>query len=109
MPGQVGPGIKTPGLNPIGPGPFDFKPAKGVGPLLLITGTTRDSTGAALGTCDVKLIRTRDNAVVDELTSAADGSFTFQTPSPNETYFLVAYLSGSPDVAGTSLKTLVGA
>ena len=109
MPGQVGPGIKTPGLNPVGPGPFDFLAPHGTGPLRTITGTTRDSTGAALANCDVKLVRARDNAIVDEVTSGADGSFTFQTASPHETYFLVAYLVGSPDVAGTTVNTLVGA
>lgn len=74
-----------------------------------ITGTTKDSTGAALGNCVVDWFNTADDTKLDTATSDANGLFEFRTAGqPPNAYYLVAYKSGSPDVAGTSVNTLVG-
>jgi len=74
-----------------------------------ITGTTKDSTGAALGSCVVDWFRTSDDVKLDTVTSDANGLFEFRTAGqPPNAYYLVAYKTGSPDVAGTTVSTLVG-
>lgn len=74
-----------------------------------IAGITKDSTGAALGNCVVEMFRTVDDVRLDRTTSTASGAFEFRSAglAPN-TYYLVAYKVGSPDVAGTTVNTLVG-
>ena len=74
-----------------------------------ISGTTKDSTGAALGSCDVHLFRTTSDVLHATTTSGADGSFSFASDiSPELTKYIVAYKQGSPDVAGTTANTLTG-
>lgn len=74
-----------------------------------ISGTTKDSTGSALGNCVVDWFRTSDDAKLDSVTSDANGLFEFRTAGqPPNAYYLVAYKSGSPDVAGTTVATLTG-
>lgn len=74
-----------------------------------ITGTTKDSTGAALGNCVVDWFRTSDDVKLDTTTSDANGLFEFRTAGqPPNAYYLVAYLAGTTDVAGTTVNTLVG-
>lgn len=69
-------------------------------------GISRDSTGAALGNCTVKLYRERDDAVVETTISDANGNYSFKTASTIETYYARWYLAGSPDRAGTSKNAL---
>lgn len=72
-----------------------------------ISGTTRDSTGAALGACAVKLFRTADDSLVNQTVSNASGLYI--TPASNLlAHYLVTYKVGSPDVTGASVNTLVG-
>lgn len=81
-----------------------------------ISGVTRDSTGAPLGYCTVRLFFTANDSVsgrsadveAAQTTSDANGNFSF-TVQPGVSYYIVAYLAGSPDVAGATLNTLVGA
>jgi len=74
-----------------------------------ITGTTKDSTGAALGNCIVDWFNTADDVKIDTVTSDANGLFEFRTAGqPPNAYYLVAYKAGSPDVAGVTVNTLVG-
>lgn len=98
--------IFTPGKGPVGPIDFDFAPPD-PGPLYVISGVTRDSTNAPLGGCQVMLFRTRDDILVDETVSDGSGNYRFTAPSPVETYYVIAYEAGSPDVAGTTVNTLV--
>lgn len=74
-----------------------------------IVGVTRDANDAPLGGCTVQLMRTRDNLVVDTDISDGSGNFALSTMSlPEELFQVMAYLSGSPDVAGMSVNTLLG-
>lgn len=75
----------------------------------VISGTTRDSAGAALGNCAVRLFFTETDVEADQVTSDASGAFVFKSAQVGQTYYIVAYKPGSPDVAGTTLNTLTGA
>jgi hypothetical protein len=73
----------------------------------VITGVTKDATGAALGACTVELFSTDLDVREDKAVSDAAGVYRFYV-CPTATKYLVAYKAGSPDVAGTSVNTLVG-
>lgn len=73
----------------------------------LISGSTKDSTGTALGNCDVHLFTTLDDLEVQQSVSDASGHFALPVHS-GISHYIVAYKSGSPDVAGTTIDTLVG-
>jgi hypothetical protein len=73
--------------------------------LYRLSGTTLDSTGAALGSCTTKLFTTVDDVKQAELVSdPTTGVFTFYA-SLGKTYYVVAFKNGNP--AGVSLDTLV--
>lgn len=70
-----------------------------------ITGVTKDSADAILANCVVQLFRTSDDVLIEEKTSDGAGAFTFY---PGAFYcYVVAYKAGSPDVAGTTINTLL--
>jgi hypothetical protein len=73
-----------------------------------LTGVTRANTGVPLPGCSVFVFSTADNSVAAITTS--DGTGTYLVPASNAiTHYAVAYLPGSPDVAGTTVDTLTGA
>jgi hypothetical protein len=84
----------------ISPFPTDHNP--------VVIGISRDSTGAALGNCVVKLYRTWDDVMINQTVSDGSGNFSLYALTSGP-YYVVAYLPGSPDVAGTTLNTLVAA
>lgn len=84
--------------------PFRSPPFSNYRPTL--TGVTKDSTGSALGGCVVQLFRVWDDGIVAETTSDGSGNFTFY-PTVSGPYYIVAYKTGAPDVAGTTVNTLV--
>lgn len=74
-----------------------------------ITGVTKDSSGAVLGSCTVKLYRTSDDVeLLSTVSDAITGAYVFYNASAGP-FYLVAYKSGSPDVAGTTINTIVAA
>lgn len=95
------------GRSPVG-APRYASRQPGLGPILRIAGTTLDSAGSPLGGCTVHLFRTRDDAEIDQTVSDGSGAYAFLTAQPAETHYAVAYLAGSPDVAGTTVNTLAG-
>lgn len=72
-----------------------------------ITGTTKDSTGAALASCALELFRTTDDTPQIRSISDGSGAYSFSV-GQGQTYYIVAYKAGSPDVAGTTVNTLIG-
>lgn len=72
-----------------------------------VSGTTVDSTGAALASCVVQLFRTGDDTLVQEITSDGSGAFTFTLGDNAGNFYIVAYKAGGTDVAGTTVNTLV--
>jgi hypothetical protein len=74
-----------------------------------LVGVTRDSFGVALAGCTLSLFRTIDNVLVNQAVSDGGGNYLFTNCSPGLAYYIVAYLAGSPDVAGTTVNTLFAA
>jgi hypothetical protein len=70
-----------------------------------LVGVTRDSTGAVLGNVEVVLYSTID-VVIGSQYSDASGNFSFQNPGTGP-FYIVAYKTGAPDVAGTTVNTLL--
>lgn len=75
---------------------------------LRIFGVTKNSAGAALGGCTVHLFETLVNKAVDEGVSDGSGNYEFRSASLSTQYYVRAYKAGAPDVAGTTINTLVG-
>lgn len=71
-----------------------------------IVGVTRTSTGTVLSNCVIDLFETGSDLVRGRTVSGADGSFNFGNPGTGP-FYLVAYKTGSPDVAGTTVNTVM--
>lgn len=71
-----------------------------------VSGVTRDSHGAPLGSCTVNLFITGTDILTGTTTSDGSGNYTVY-PTAAGPYYLVAYKAGSPDVAGTSTNDIV--
>jgi hypothetical protein len=87
---------------------IDFFPRASGNKAYTIAGVTRDANGNPLAGCTVKLYTTVDDIERYATVSDANGNFSFNVPSPGWTWYAVAYLPGSPDVAGTTVNTLAG-
>lgn len=72
-----------------------------------ISGVTKDSNGAALGNCTVKLFNKATDGVSQTAVSDASGNYSFIVDKTMQ-WYIVAYLAGGPDVAGTTVNTLAG-
>lgn len=74
-----------------------------------ISGVTRDSTGAALGSVTVYLFALIVDTPVLAATvvSDASGNYKFYV-APAQAYWIATYKAGSPDLAGATVNTLVG-
>ena len=92
------------GVPPLQPGLMP-----GLAPTFLrIFGVTKDSAGAALGSCTVHLFETLTDKYVEQTVSDANGNYEFRSASLSTTYFVVGYKAGGTAVAGTTVNTLVG-
>lgn len=92
-------GQSMPAVRGYQSGPFSYGYA--------IAGVSRDSAGVALAGVTVKLFRTADDSLVSQTTSDANGAYKLPA-SPLFAHYLVEYKAGTPDVAGSSVNTLVG-
>jgi hypothetical protein len=72
----------------------------------VISGVSRDSSGVALGSCTIALMQTGGDILTQTTISDASGNFSFSNPGSGP-FYLVAYKVGSPDVAGTTVDTLL--
>ena len=80
---------------------------------LQITGTTKDSTGAALGNCDLYLMDNTNKGGVQFGQSDANGVFSLPiacglSQPQTTTWWILAYKNGTP-VAGLTINSLTGA
>lgn len=73
---------------------------------MVLSGVSRDSAGAPLGNCRVMIFRTEDKSFILETQSDASGNWAVSMLVGGP-FFLVEYKAGSPDVAGTSVNTIV--
>lgn len=72
-----------------------------------ITGNTLDASGNPLGSCVIQCYLTSTDAFVGQVTSDSGGYYELPSYFSGATHYLVAYKPGSPDVAGTSVNTIV--
>ncbi len=78
--------------------------------LKFIKGLCVDTSDVALSGVNVQAFRTSDDAFAGyEVQSRTDGSYDLATNFPGVNHYVVAYLTGSPDRAGTTVNTLVPA
>lgn len=73
-----------------------------------IRGTTVDASDVAVANAIVQGFVTATDAFVGEVQSGLDGTYTLMTEQLKTTaHYLVAYKAGSPDIAGTTVNTLL--
>lgn len=73
-----------------------------------IRGITKDSVGVPVANAIVQGFVTATDAFVGEVISGTDGAYTLMTEQSKATpHYLVAYKAGSPDIAGTTVNTLL--
>lgn len=83
---------------------------EGTQTLKFIKGQCVDASGNALSGVVVQGFRTSDDSFAGyEVQSRTDGSYDLATNFPGVSHYLVAYIAGSPDRAGTTVNTLVPA
>lgn len=80
----------------------EYDQAAGASSSYGFSGVTRDAAGSPVGGVTVKCFRSADDFKTCEVTSDAQGNFSVSTPYYPDTHYLVAYKSGSPDIAGTT-------
>jgi hypothetical protein len=73
-----------------------------------IAGVSKDSTGAALGGCTVKLFNSTTDIMEQITISDGSGNYSFNVDKTQQ-YYAVFYKAGGTPVAGTTLNTLAGA
>jgi len=72
-----------------------------------VSGVTRDLNGAALGFCTVDVFETVSKAWRGRAISDANGLYAVEIAGDRSlTFFTVDYLTGAPDIFGTSTNTL---
>lgn len=79
-------------------------------PTLHVAGVVRDTNGNPVAGATVKLYRVSDDKMVQSTTSATDGSYSFvrDTYDPY-TYYVLAYLTATPQTHGVTDRGLVPA
>ncbi len=73
----------------------------------IISGITLNSSGVAVGGVTVKGYQQSNDEYIGSVVSASDGAYSLSTPY-STAHYVVAYLAGSPDTAGTSKNNLTG-
>jgi hypothetical protein len=91
-------GISTPYVNPPQPARY------------VISGVTRDVNNNPLPGCMVEVYESASNLFRASTVSDANGNYAVDVTSSETglTFQAIAYLPGSPDVAGITVNTLVG-
>lgn len=87
----------------------EYDQAAGASSRYGFTGYTRDALGTVVASCTVKLFRTSDDLLLDTTTSDPTGLFLLNTAFYPDYHYIVAHKSGSPDIDGVSVNTLIGA
>ena len=87
----------------------EYDQAAGAASRYGFVGVTRDQWGTPVGSVTCKLFRTADNSLQDTTTSnATTGEFLLNTYYYPDAHYIVCHKSGSPDVDGASVNTLIG-
>lgn len=80
---------------------------EGTQTLKWLRGRCEDAAGNASANATVQAFRTSDDAFAGEVASLNDGTFMCPTPYTGANHYIVAYKAGAPDIAGTTVNTLV--
>jgi hypothetical protein len=80
-------------------------------------GYSRDAYGSVLGGCTMKLFKTadgsypntKDTKVYEVVSDATTGWYSLYTPYYPDTHYIVSFKTGTPDVQGVTVNTLIGA
>jgi len=73
-----------------------------------LRGTCKDSGGTPVANAIVQAFRTSDDAYAGEVQGNNDGTYLLGVEQSKATaHYLVAYKAGSPDIAGTTVNTLL--
>lgn len=83
---------------------------------VMFAGVSRDQYGSVLVSCTLKLFKTADgnwpgtkDLKMDEgVSDALSGAFILMSPYYPDTHFITLHKTGTPDVAGCSINTLIG-
>lgn len=70
-----------------------------------IAGVSRDSAGAAIGDCEVGLFHAASDVLRARTVSDGAGAFTFRVGDNSDYYYVRAYKTGAPDLAGITVNT----
>ena len=74
-----------------------------------VTGVSKDGpTQAPIGGVTVKCFTVLDDVLRYTTVSDANGNYSIPVPCDGSAYYLVEYLIGAPDRAGTSVNTIRG-
>lgn len=85
-----------------------FRSPKGTQTVFTVTGLATDAVGVPVSGATVKLFRTLDDTVLGQTTSDVNGSYAITLAGATiGSFYLVFYKSGSPDIFGTTVNTLV--
>lgn len=68
--------------------------------------TKNEDTGAVIPSVPVDLYDSAAKAYLASTVSDASGVFSFLVGGPGKDYFLIGYLLGSPDIAGTTVNRI---
>lgn len=71
------------------------------------SGVARGLDNSPVAGVTVRLFRSSNSQLVATAVSRADGSYNISTPYAGENHFIVCHKSGSPEIAGASIATLV--
>lgn len=71
------------------------------GATFVVSGVTRDSTGAPIANCQVEVFRTSDDLNLGGTISDGSGNFSFTLSSNSDTYFIWAQDPGNTLAGGT--------
>jgi hypothetical protein len=90
-------------------GPWEIGTTGTGGPTVFLSGQTLDGNSNPLAGVLVQGFVTSNDLFVGQTTSDANGNYSLGSPYVGVAHYLVAYLPGSPDRAGTTVDTLVPA
>jgi hypothetical protein len=74
-----------------------------------VQGRCEDVSGNPIAGATVQGFVTSTDAFTGEVFSGVDGSYAVPTQNPGVAHYVVAYYPGSPDLAGTTVNTLIPA
>lgn len=100
------------GMDMQAPGVFEPYSCDGPGnqTLKFLKGQCIDASAAVIPGATVQAFRTSDDTFAGyEVQSREDGTYDLATNFPGVNHYIVAYIAGSPDRAGTTVNTLVPA